>query len=212
MNLETRMLTRRKFLQTLGGMGIGVALAGLVDAPWMSRALAADHVTDTFAAFVDLVFPKTPLLPHATGGVELGVHQFVMTSFDSYLAAVPSLPQGARLRDVVAATIDGHATQVTPGKTFVDQSPEERLQTLRAMDESPAGDVRFVAFAIFVMAALGFYSEWPGYGSRWGGDHEELDMAKLPVWGEIGFPGPADGYPKLLYPYNPGAPLDPETF
>lgn len=203
-------LDRRTFLQALGAAGAGAAFTRLLGSPFAAMAQGVDHVYDTYAAVVDTFFPASPLLArHKTGAVEMKAHEFVIDAFDSFLAAVPTQPHGVKLSVVVAAAIDAHAIQVTPGKTFIEQSFDERVQTLAAIDASPSGDTRFIGFALPGMAALGFYTEWPAYGKRYGGDHDSLDVSLLPVWGEIGFSGPREGFAKLLYPYDPGFPLEP---
>lgn len=202
-------LNRRAFLQTLGAVGAGAAFTRLLHSPLAAMAQGVDHVYLTYEAVVDTLFPATPhLARHITGGVQMKAHEFVIDAFDSFLAAVPTRYEAVRLSAVVAAAIDAHAAQITPGKTFVEQSFDERVRTLAAIDVSPNGDTRFIGFALGGMAALGFYTEWPAYGKRYAGDHH-LDLTRLPVWGEIGFTGPEDGFAKLLYPYHPGFPLDP---
>lgn len=201
-------LTRRSFLKILGSTAASAAFLRIVHAPY-AQAVPPNHAADTIEAAVDTLFPTTPGLPHATGAVEVRAHEFVIEAFDAYTPLIPSQKPGIPLSAAVAGALDAHAAQVTPGKTFVEQTTEERIRTFDLMDRSPNGDVRFISFALPGMASLGFYSEWPAYGVRYAGEHESIDLSRLPVWGEIGFNGPADGYPKLLTPYSPGDPLDP---
>lgn len=204
---EAAGLTRRNFLKVLGGAGAAAAFTRIAGMPWPAQA--QDHVTDTYIAIVDTIFPATPGTVHATGASAVRTHEFLMDAFDTFLAAVPTQAPGARLREAVAALVDAHAMQVTPGKTFVDQTFEERVHTLAALDSSPLGDVRFISLAIYGMTSLGFYSEWPAYGRRASiGGSTLPDPGLLPVWGEIGYPGPKHLWPPL-FPYNPGEPIDP---
>ena len=200
---------RRAFLKMLGSAGAVAAFTRLIESPLGAVAQPPGHVTDSIGAAVDTLFPATPGLKNATGAVEMRVHEFVIQAFDSYLALIPTQRQGVSLSAVVATTLDAHAMQVTPGKTFVQQTYAERLRTFALMDESPDGDVRFIGFALPGMAALGFYTEWPAYGSQAELHHDEIDLGLLPVWREIGFGGPKNGYAKLLHPYNPASPIDP---
>lgn len=213
---EARLLgkdiERRSFLKFLGGASAAAVLARVLESPFARADLPPDHVTETIKALVDTIAPSTPNLPFAVGGVEVNAHEFTMDAFDTYLPLVPTQQNSARLRDAVAGALDGHAQQVTPGKTFIEQAWLDRVRTIEAMDNSSSGDVRFIAFAMCIMAALGIFSEWPVLGRKYEGDHDYFETHPLPVvWTQIGFPGPVDGFPKLLYPYNPGDPIDPTT-
>lgn len=205
-----KAVSRRGFLKAVGGVGAAAAFARLAQVPWPAQA--GDHITETFVALVDTIFPASPGIAHKTAASQVGVHEFVIDAFDSFLAAVPTQTPGAPLSAAVAGVIDAHAQQVTPGKTFVDQSPSERLQTLAAIDTSPNGDVRFVSLALYGMAGLGFYSEWPVYGRKAAvNGADSIDRSGLVVWSELGYPGPRHGWPARAG-YNPGEPIDPTKF
>jgi gluconate 2-dehydrogenase subunit 3-like protein len=132
---------------------------------------------ESLLAVVETLVPPVDGSP---GAAELGVQRHVADAIEK---ALPNFV------DLIAMLLDGYATDVRSGATFVQLSPEERTEVFRAMSNEESGDVRDMIDALMVFTYGGMYSEWTGYDRGPG----SLDPPQ--AWKDMGYHGPVGGHP-----------------
>lgn len=168
-----------------------------------------DYVADTLKAFADAIIPRSPGLAELYGRVQyygaldLYTAEYLIMSLDSL--AVPSAIPAAEILNMAAEQFRGPFS--SDGKFFLNLTPAERFQVIGLLLQ-PEGIAYFPAlkqmgpeYVISVISSLnrlimmGYYSEWPGYGSTRLAPPEQRILEHYPVsWEQIGYPGPSLGY------------------
>lgn len=175
-----------------------------------------DYAADTLKAFADAIIPRSPGLAEQYGRVQyygaldLYTAEYLIMSLGSL--AVPSAIPAAEILNVAAEQFlygkgDNRGPFSSDRKFFLNLTPAERFQVIDLLLQ-PEGIAYFPAlmqmepeYVISVISSLnrlimmGYYSEWPGYGSTRLFPPDQRILEHYPVsWEQIGYPGPSLGY------------------
>lgn len=193
---------------------------------WTSEAGPGQpDIRGTYAALADAIIPRTPGLSweagaaYLAGGAQWAVGQYLAMTLDRS-PAVRGLPLAtAWLLDAAAGHLIATGRVTTPlnpyafpgGGRFASLSRGDRIRVLALLEqmeldpnalpppyrESPW----LVAVTIDVLnrsTAMGFYSEWPGYGTTRLLPPDQMELECFPPgWLQARFPGPSLGYRAL---------------
>jgi hypothetical protein len=132
---------------------------------------------EAIRAAVGAIIPATGATP---GAAELRVHEHVVEALDRFLPGFV---------DLAATLLDAYAVDVRTGASFIDLTPEERTNVLRAMSLEENADMRDIIEGLLAFAYGGMYSEWTGY------EKETRELRVPAAWEVMGFHGPSDGHP-----------------
>lgn len=183
---------------------------------WDENAIY-EYVEDIFKGFADASIPQSPELAEEYGGVQyygaldLFTYEYLIMELDS-LSIPMALP--------AAIVLDGAAEQFlyknedkpedldsSDISLFSRLSPSRRLQAVNLLIQ-PDGiqyfpvlpqlrpeDIFPVIMSLNRLTLMGYYSEWPGYGSTRLNPPGQRTLEHFPVsWEQIGYPGPSKGY------------------
>lgn len=190
-----------------------------------TREASGGEASATYTAVADALIPLTPELAreagsaYLAGGAAWDIGQFVAMSL-AKSAADPGLPAAAALMlDAAACQMIATGLITAPlspaafpgGGPFASLSREERIRALALLEQGAIAPAALpspyreqpwmIAVTVDVLnrsAAMGFYSEWPGYGTTrlLPPDRMELQFTP-PGWVQARFPGPSLGYRAL---------------
>jgi len=141
---------------------------------------------ETLRALAETVVPGPPH-DDTLGAAEIEAEGFIVHYLES---VIPGLSDG------VATILDGMATELREGSSFVDLSLDERAGVLQRLCEHEVQDLRELGDLLLALSFASVYGEWSGLDAN-----GELTRAPL-GWELTGWPGPADGYPSLLRKRN----------
>ncbi|PID20881.1 hypothetical protein CSV61_12920 [Sporosarcina sp. P3] len=151
------------------------------------------------------------------------VHEYIMYSLDHYISIqqqlhhtiVPLSYPTAMMLDIAAIQlVNTYQAQPLPqsafqgGGMFSYLSRQDRIRTLTALEnldvdlyalpspfQNNAGLVKNIVDALNRFSVLGYYSEWPAYGSTKLCSPNERRLEHFPVnWQQVGYPGVSLGY------------------
>jgi hypothetical protein len=136
----------------------------------------------TLRALAEAVVPGPP---HdvSFGGAEIEAERFIAHYLE---AVIPGLSEG------VVTILDGLATELRSGVSFLELSLEDRGVALRRLCEHEVQDLRELGDLLMALSLAAVYGEWSGLD-----EHGTLTRQPL-GWELTGWPGPAEGYPSLL--------------
>ena len=137
---------------------------------------------ETLRALAETVVPGPPH-DETFGAAEIGAEGFIIHYLES---VIPGLAEG------VATILDGMATELREGTSYVELTLEERTYVLQKLCAHEVADLRDLGDLLFVLSMASVYSEWSGLD-------EAGELTRTPLgWELTGWPGPADGYPSLM--------------
>lgn len=138
-----------------------------------------DYVSDTFQNFVNSVIPRSPILAELYGRIQyygaldLYTAEYLIMSLDSL-----SMPLALPIAELLNITADQFPYGVADSFTQIEL--EDILPVIPSLNR---------------LAMMGYYSEWPGYGSTRLNPPGQRILEYYPAsWEQIGYPGPSLGY------------------
>jgi hypothetical protein len=137
---------------------------------------------ETLRALAETVVPGPPH-DDTLGAADINAEGFVGHYLES---VIPGLSEG------VATILDGMAIELREGAAFVDLSIDERTTVLQRLTQHEVQDLRELGDLLLALSMASVYGEWSGLD-----ENGELTRAPL-GWELTRWPGPADGYTKLL--------------
>jgi hypothetical protein len=137
---------------------------------------------ETLRALAETVVPGPPH-DETLGAAEIEAERFIAHYLES---VIPGLTEG------VVTILDGMATELKEGKSFVQLSIEERAGVLKKLCAHEVQDLRDLGDLLLVLSVASVYSEWSGLD-------EMGELTRAPLgWELTGWPGPTDGYSSLM--------------
>lgn len=191
--------------------------------PWTTQPCAAHlAMLAAYAALADALIPPSPGLAreagiaYLPGAAEWNVGQFLATALDR-TAAVRGLPAAtALLLDAAAQYLISAGWITAPlnpcafpgGGDFASLSRDDRIRALALLEQGALDPAALpppyrespwlVAVTVDVLnrtTAMGFYSEWPGYGTTRLLPPGLMNLEYVPPgWIQARYPGPSLGY------------------
>jgi hypothetical protein len=177
---------------------------------------------NTFLAYVDGVIPRTPGLAEEYGRIQFFgaldsyTNEYLIYTLNYY--DVPLAKAVARLLDLAgerfleAERYNNINYPLYPSEsTFAALADVNRFRALSYLEqisehvaglpeelvENP-GVVRTINSTLSRYTVLGYYSEWPGYGSTRLNPPDERRLEFYPLsWQQVDYPGPSMGYRAL---------------
>lgn len=182
------------------------------------------HTQETFRALVDAIVPRTPELAEEYGKIQffgaldLHIDAYMILSLNHYYYT-PLAKSTAEMLDTASdrlVLLNGNSgmlnySRFPGGGTFAVLSPSDRFRALTLLKQSKIyppdvtipfqddpGLVLSVAGAFNRFTMMGYYSEWPGYGSTRLEAPNQRKLEYFPLsWKQVGYPGPSLGYRAL---------------
>jgi hypothetical protein len=161
---------------------------------------------------------------YSSGGLDLHVDEYQIWSLDHYLSLYVILANyNANLSNVTAEVLNLAARQlIDQGEnkmpinpeidpeagTFAALDPVDRFRAITLLEQLKVDVGSFpLPYSIYpsfipnssaslaLLAILGYYTEWSGYGSTRLATPEKRQLEHFPIgWKQAGYPGPSKGY------------------
>ena len=177
----------------------------------------------SFRALIDALLPSSYEQYNYESTNNMEVHEYIMYSLDHDISIqqplhhtiVPLSYPTAKMLDIAATQLmNTYQAQPYPqslfpgGGMFSCLSRRDRIRTLSALEnlnidlyvlpspfQNNAGLVKNVTDALNRFSMLGYYSEWPAYGSTRLRPPSERRLEFFPMnWQRVGYPGVSYGY------------------
>lgn len=183
------------------------------------------YIEATFQALTDAILPSTPQYgnEYPYSASDMGVYQYVIYSLDHYISiqrqlyhtVIPLAYPTAMMLDAAAMQlVNTHHVHPSPqsffpgGQMFSCLSRQDRIRVLATLEnlnldlyllpspyQNNGGLIKHMTDALNRFSMLGYYSEWPAYGSTRLLPPENRRLEFFPLnWQLVGYPGVSLGY------------------